>query len=132
MAKLSRQKKTPPKNRRVRIAIIAGGAVVVVVVLFFVIRSATKVTPGVYNEDPAVIRQNEIKALEKLRDDEVGKATKAGWPAAEIEKLKARFQTEIDNVSKRENRGKVRDGSAGYHGFSIIDTICVASRLIAC
>ncbi len=101
MAKLLDKKEKPNKKRRVRIAIIAGAAVVVLVALFLIIRPPSKGTMAPYNVDPEMNRQNEIKVLEKVRDDAVERARAAGRPAAEIEELKARFQKEIDKLSKR-------------------------------
>jgi len=55
--------------------------------------------PSAYTEDPARIRQREIRALEKLRDEAIEDAKRDGKPEAEIEKIREKFRAEIERLS---------------------------------
>jgi hypothetical protein len=93
--KVPETKKKKKPSPRVMIAAAVGVAVAVVLLVSFWPRGTSA-----YNRDPAEMRQMERQGLEAGMQAEIERATARGASQAEINRIRADYQKEINNRAK--------------------------------
>jgi hypothetical protein len=96
-----KKRKEPPKRSNVKLYVAAGVFVVLAFAGAIFIPSGRGRIPDRFEaQDPIEAGRKERRLIEKVRDDDVARATARGASRDEIEKLKASYQVQINKLPK--------------------------------